>query len=267
MGVTERLRRPLPLEATIAYGPIMSRRLGRSLGVNILPVRAKVCSFDCIYCHYGRTDVKTVEPETVAALEIAFPTLGDVARAVEIALRACGAIDTITLSGNGEPTLHPHFREVVYEVKRLRDRHWPGAKIALFSNATTLTRSEIRDCLRTIDTPILKLDTGDTGSFERISRPAVGVDISNIVEALREIPDLTLQTVLFSGPVTNAAGGAFEAWLQVLAELKPKLAQVYSTDYPVPYPTIQRIPAFRLRELAEVVHRRAGVEVRAYWPE
>jgi wyosine [tRNA(Phe)-imidazoG37] synthetase (radical SAM superfamily) len=256
--------RPLPLETTIVYGPIASRRLGRSLGVNLLPKRYKICSFDCIYCHYGTTDVKAVEPEVVAVREADFPTLGEVVRAVEAALRSRGALDSITFSGNGEPTLHPYFPEIVFEVSRLRDRYCPGAKVALFSNATTLARPEIRACLQRIDAPILKLDAGDAATFARINRPVQGIDFAGVVEALGQIPDLILQTVLIDGPVTNAGGEPYEAWLRTLGELKPAQVQLYSTDYPVPIAEVQRVPAFRLRQLAETVERRTGVPVQAY---
>jgi wyosine [tRNA(Phe)-imidazoG37] synthetase (radical SAM superfamily) len=256
--------RPLPLETAIVYGPILSRRLGLSLGVNLLPTRYKVCSFDCIYCHYGATDVKVVEVEAIAAREADFPTLGDVVSAVETVLRSGGAVDCVTFSGNGEPTLHPYFAEIAFEVRRVRDRRCPDAKIALFSNATTLTWPEMRACLQHVDRPILKLDAGDAETFARINRPAQGVDFGAIVDALGQVPNLTVQTVLVDGAVTNAAGDAFEAWLAVVAELRPARVQVYSTDYPVPSAEVQRIPAFRLRHLAEVAERRTGVPVRAY---
>lgn len=259
--------RPLPLETTIVYGPVVSRRLGRSLGVNLLPICTKVCSFDCIYCHYGATDVKERDPETIATQEAGFPTIGAVVRAVERALRVHGAVDSITFSGNGEPTLHPYFSEAVFEVSRLRDRHSPGARVSLSSNATTLGRSDIRACLKYVDTPILKLDAGDTETFARINRPAQGIDLAGIIEALRRVPNLTIQTVLVDGLVTNAAGDAFEAWLRALTELSPAHVQIYSTDYPVPDATVQRVPAFRLRQLAEVAGHRTGAPVRAYWPE
>ena len=256
--------RPLPLETTIVYGPIVSRRLGRSLGVNLLPTRSKICSFDCIYCHYGATDVKEIEPEALVGREPDFPNPGEVVRAVEAALRSHNAVESITFSGNGEPTLHPYFPEIVFEVRRLRDRLCPSARIALFSNATTITRPEIRACLETIDTPILKLDAGDAETSVRINRPAEGVNLSGIVDALGQLPNLTIQTALIDGPVANIAGEAFEAWLAVLSELRPAKVQVYSTDYPVPSADVQRVPAFRLRQLAETAERRTGVEVRAY---
>ena len=259
--------RPLPLESAIVYGPIVSRRLGKSLGVNLLPSRYKVCSFDCTYCHYGATDVKEIDPETLAGREADFPNLGEVVRAVESAMRSHGAVDSITFSGNGEPTLHPYFPDIVFEVRRLRDRHCPSAKLTLFSNTTTLTRPEIRACLQTINTPILKLDAGDAVTFARINRPAQGVVFARIADALRQVPNFVIQTALIDGAVTNATGNAFEAWLETLAQLRPARVQVYSTDYPVPSANVQRVPAYRLRQLAEIAEQRTGVPVLAYVPD
>jgi len=248
------------------YGPIVSRRLGRSLGLNLLPIRAKVCSFDCVYCHYGDTDVKVSKPALGDAQDIGYPALGDVVKAVEGALRTWGAVDSLTFSGNGEPTLCPFFAEIAFEVRRLRDRTCPGARITLFSNATTLIHPGVQAALQHIDRPILKLDAGDALTFEQVNRPARGIDFGGVVETLRRIQDLTLQTVLIDGPVTNASGDAFEAWLRTVAELKPKLVQIYSTDYPVPDATVQRVPAFRLRELAGIARHRIGAQVQAFWP-
>lgn len=263
---TPTARRPLPLETTIVYGPIVSRRLGRSLGLNLLPIHAKVCSFDCVYCHYGDTDVKVSRPVQGDGQDLGFPNPGDVAKAVERALRTCGAVDSLTFSGNGEPTLYPYFAEIAFEVRRLRDRYCPGARIALFSNATTLMHPGVQAALQHIDRPILKLDAGDAMTLTQVNRPAAGVNFAGVVEALHGIRDLTLQTVLFDGPVTNASGDAFEAWLRTVTELKPTQIQIYSTDYPVPDATIQRVPAFRLRELAGIARHRTGAQVQAYWP-
>jgi len=111
----------LSLETTLTYGPLFSRRLGRSLGVNVLPFDRKVCSFDCVYCHYGNTALKTLTPAGVA-----FPAVGAILQAIETALRRYPHVDALTFSGNGEPTLHPHFPAIVAETRRLRDALAPG---------------------------------------------------------------------------------------------------------------------------------------------
>lgn len=261
-------RRPLPLETRVVYGPIMSRRLGTSLGINLLPKAYKLCSFDCIYCHYGSTDVKTLAQEEVRAREGDFPSLHETMRELETVLRKIGnKVDALTFSGNGEPTLHPFFAETVREVVHLRDRLCPDARVALFSNASTATWLEVQRALLLIDLPILKLDAGDVETFRRVNCPAPGVVFEEIVQALREIPWLIIQSVLVAGEVNNAEGEAWRAWMEAVAAICPTQVQIYSTDYPVPDQRVQSVPPFVLRRLAEEAKQVTGVPVHAYWPD
>ena len=129
----------LPLERGIVYGPIISRRLGVSLGVNLLPAGYKTCSFDCVYCHYGCTHAKTVDPSVED-----MPWPQEVERALEAALRRHHSVDSLTFSGNGEPTLHPAFAEIARTARQLRDRHAPHVRLALFSNSSTMSSHWLR---------------------------------------------------------------------------------------------------------------------------
>ncbi len=252
----------LPLETGIIYGPIRSRRLGLSLGVNILPTAYKPCTFDCIYCHYGRTVVKTFTPPPGS-----FPGATVIARAVEKALRAYPGVDAVTFSGNGEPTLHPYFAEVAFAVRQVRDRLAPQARLTLFSNATTAHLPEIRRGLAYFDAPLLKLDAGDPLMLARINRPAPGVTLTESIAALKALPGCLIQSVLIDGEISNVRGAAFEAWLAALAEIRPARVQIYSTDYPVPEAGVEKVPPFRLREIAAAAQARTGVIVEAFWAE
>ncbi len=169
----------LPLERTIIYGPLRSRRLGLSLGVNLLPPNEKVCSFDCVYCHYGRTTAQTLRP-----YGLNLPSVPRVRRAVARALRCHPDVTALTFSGNGEPTLYPAFPEIVDQVVSLRRALAPGVKIALFSNATTARRRDIQATLAQFDAPILKLDAGDMETLARINRPVPEVTLDAIVTGL-----------------------------------------------------------------------------------
>jgi len=250
----------LALETGITYGPIRSRRLGWSLGVNLLSTRHKLCSFDCVYCHYGTTEVTTLCPSGRD-----FPWPDEVVRAVDRALREHRKVDYLTLSGNGEPTLHPAFPSIVQKLRLLLDQVAPDTRLALFSNATTVHRPEIRTALDWFDLPILKLDAGDGITFRRINRPAREVRYKAILEGLREVPNLVLQTVMVDGTVTNARGRAYEQWVDRIGELQPAWVQIYSTDYPVPQNGVERVLPYVLRDIAEDVERRTGVRVQAYW--
>jgi wyosine [tRNA(Phe)-imidazoG37] synthetase (radical SAM superfamily) len=256
----------LPLETAITYGPLFSRRLGRSLGVNLLPFDCKVCSFDCIYCHYGHTTVFTLTPGK-RDLEIAatFPDVDTVLQTIETALRRYPHVDALTFSGNGEPTLHPHFPAIVAETRRLRDALAPNVKLALFSNATTAHLPHIQESLREFDLPILKLDAGDPATLARINRPAPGVTLDTILAGLRATPNLIVQSVLIDGNVSNIKGEPFEAWITALDAIRPAIVQIYSTDYPVSDAGVERVLPYVLKRIAGEVIERTGVRVEAFW--
>ncbi len=251
----------LPLETTITYGPLFSRRFGRSLGVNLLPFDCKVCSFDCVYCHYGRTTtMHTIAPEGVA-----FPDVSAVLQAIEAALRRYPHVDALTFSGNGEPTLHPHFPAIVAETRRLRDTLAPNMKLALFSNATTAHLPHIQESLRNFDLPILKLDAGDPATLARVNRPAAGVILDNILAGLKATPNLIVQSVLIDGEVSNITVEALEAWMTALDAIRPTVVQIYSTDYPVPDTGVERVPPYILKRIAQDAAQRTGLRIEAFW--
>jgi len=167
----------LPLQKTIVYGPVLSRRLGYSLGINLLSPHIKICSFDCVYCQYGKTHLKTRKIEKTALY-----SPDEILREVEKALLIVRKVDYLTLSGNGEPTLHPQFLEIVEGIKSLRNRYRPDVKIALFSNSTCLGRKEVQQAMELIDQPILKLDAGNERLFQKVNHPCKGIDLIQIFQ-------------------------------------------------------------------------------------
>ncbi len=250
----------LELQKGIIYGPINSRRLGRSLGVNLLPTDRKLCSFDCVYCQYGPTRSRTLSPARES-----LPAVEEVLRAVEKALKAHPDIDYLTFSGNGEPTLHPDFPAIASAVRRLRDEIRPAAHLATFSNATTVHLPRIQEALTIFDVPIMKLDAGDPETLATVNRPAPGVKLARIIAGLRDVPNLVIQSVLVAGRVTNVKGPAFEAWVSALSEIGPTRVQIYSTDRPVAEAGVETVPPATLRRIAEEVSTRTGLHVDAYW--
>jgi wyosine [tRNA(Phe)-imidazoG37] synthetase (radical SAM superfamily) len=230
------------------------------LDINLLPSDHKLCSFDCIYCHYGRTGVRTLFHE-----KDRFRSEEEILGAVEGALRIYHDIDYITFSGNGEPTLHPHFATIVSEVRCLRKKLRPDVKMTILSSSTTVHLPHIWDSLALFDAPIMKLDAGDPTTLAHINRPGRVVKLEHIVEGLKEIPGLIVQSVLIDGGVTNIRGEAFEAWLSALSEIRPARIQIYSTDRPVPEAGVERVPPFILQRIATEVEERIGLQVDAYW--
>lgn len=252
----------LALKPGIIYGPIQSRRLGRSLGINLLPSRYKACSFDCIYCHFGRTQVKTRSPKAED-----LPAGEEVLQAVEAAIRAHPNIDALTFSGNGEPTLHPHFAAIAAGVRALRDRFRPEVKLAILSNSTTAHVPAVRQALALLDFSILKLDAGDMGTFTSINRPAEEIRLEEIIAGLKGLPNLTIQSVLVDGRVSNVRESAFEAWLSALDQIRPNIVQIYSTDRPVAEAGVEKVAPETLQRLAAESQIRTGLRVQAYWAE
>ena len=250
----------IPLQPGIIYGPVNSRRLGRSLGLNIMPTAYKVCSFNCIYCHYSWT--KYLKPD-VAAYVKDLPTAEEVAQALEATLRTMEAPQYITFSGNGEATLHPDFPAIVDRVLAVRDRTGSPARVAIISNSTGLGAPEVRQALQKLDVRIMKLDAGTAEVLSRINRPAAGVTLEGILEGLGQLSDVTLQSAFVAGEVTNAEDRDVETWLAQVARVKPAFVQVYSLENAPAMSTLRGVPRPRLEEIVAKVGR-LGIKARAY---
>ncbi|QRN83872.1 radical SAM protein [Chloroflexota bacterium] len=250
----------IALQSGIIYGPILSRRLGRSLGINLLPSKRKVCSFDCIYCQYGRTKDLVLHP-----IRSTLPKPPEVYAAVEAALKKPRSIDYLTFSGNGEPTIHPDFPEIVRGVKAIKDKLRPEAKLAILSNSSRVNDPEVAAALRLFDAPIMKLDAGDQQTFEAINRPVGGLKIDEIVNGLQRLPMLIVQSVLVNGVITNNQGEAFEQWVERLAALHPRIVQIYSTERPTAQNEVKCVSPEKLQQIATELNERQGFNVHAYW--
>lgn len=249
----------LELQSDVIYGPIQSRRLGRSLGINLLPTSRKLCTFECIYCQYGKAKTgSSSEPGQ------GLPSLEEVLRKVEAAISQRPSPDYLTFSGNGEPTLHPDFPQIVAQVRRLRDRLCPDAKLAILSNSSRLFDPEIRKALEQLDDPIMKLDAGDPSTFAKINRPVSSVSFEEMLTGLRSMPRMIIQSMIINGPVQNMEGEAHEAWLRAVAQLVPQRVQIYSIERPVAEEGVQRVSKETLGQLARRAEEQTGICVRAY---
>jgi wyosine [tRNA(Phe)-imidazoG37] synthetase (radical SAM superfamily) len=254
----------LELKEGIIYGPIDSRRLGKSLGINLMPGRFKLCSFNCVYCHFGPTDELSVGAgEYVDDL----PGSGEVVRAVEGALKSSLEFGYVTFSGNGEPTLHPRFPELVDEVVELTDRYRPDAKVALLSNSTALARAGVREAVRKIDVPVFKLDAGTERTFKAINRPAKGVDFGDIIGRLSSLDGILVQTVLVNGAPSNVGGEELESYFDLIAGIRPTEVHIYSIDRPVPDAGISLVPPERLEDIARAGRKTTGIPFVAFYEE
>lgn len=249
----------IPLQTGIIYGPIFSRRLGRSLGINLSGVDRKVCSFNCVYCQYGLA--RPIEP---AEIGVGLPSVADVLGQVERALKKPRTIDYLTFSGNGEPTLHPVFPEIVRGVLALRDKLRPDAKLAILSNASRVTDPEIRSALQRLDAPMMKLDAGDELTFQAINRPAQPIRLADIVAGLSNLPNLMIQSMLLDGNISNVRGAAYAAWANLLVELNPRKVHIYSLDRPAAFEGVEAVSTARLEEIAADLRTRLHLEATAF---
>ncbi len=251
----------MPLHEGVVYGPVRSRRLGRSLGINLLPAHLKLCTFNCSYCQYGWTQ----QPRRPggAALEN-WPTPTVVVRAVGNALRTLAAqgepVDRLTLAGHGEPTLHPEFPEIVRALMAMRRDVAPGIPLAVLSNASTLDRSEIRLALSQVDERYMKLDAGDAAMLRTIN--ASSLPFEQLIEGLRSLPDVIIQAMFVkdrTGRIDNTSDLSVINWVNALLRIKPKAVHVYTIDRAPAWPYLQQVPPTRLREIAQRV-RLAGLD-------
>jgi wyosine [tRNA(Phe)-imidazoG37] synthetase (radical SAM superfamily) len=250
----------LPLKQGILYGPVNSRRYGRSLGINLMPVGNKLCSFNCVYCHYGLTRRCTMNARQY---DSELPTCGDVAKELEQALQSSMELDLVTFSGNGEPTLHPEFAELVEAVVGLRDKYRPEAKVALLSNSTGLFRSDVVESIESIDLPVLKLDVGSERMFRAINRPATGIDFEQIVDKLSALDDIYIQSVFVNGELSNSGLSDLEDYVDRLMMIKPKEVHLYSIDRPASNTRISLVSPEGLEKIVAEIGS-AGIVARAF---
>lgn len=214
------------------FGPIKSRRLGNSLGINLLPVNGKLCNFDCIYCECGwnrdgRNDTRLPDAAEVReALEVKLKQLVD----------SSVPVDSITFSGDGESTINPDFPQIIDETLALRDKYYPSAKVSVLSNATRVHRPEIFAALRKVDNPIMKIDAPTNELAQRINIPAPGYDVNRVVEALKRFNgDFVLQTMfLKSKDFDSSSPEVLEGWMDIVRLLKPREVMAYTIARPTP---------------------------------
>ena len=220
------------LREKIVFGPIFSRRLGSSLGVNLLPENGKICNFDCVYCECGwnrdgRDDHRLPLPK-------------ELHEALEAKLSQCKSegivIDSITFSGDGEPTLNPHFPEMIDITLELRDKYYPNSVVSVLSNATRIGDEKVRAALMKVNNPILKLDAPTDEMVKKINQPSGAYSVKSVVEGLKLLNgDFVLQTMFlkFDG-FDSTDPQALAAWMNIVREVRPREIMVYTLDRPAP---------------------------------
>ena len=248
------------------FGPVHSRRLGISLGINLMPADGKVCSFNCIYCECGlNEDHRPTLPR---------PTREEVSQHLEQKLQemlADGQLpDVLTFAGNGEPTCHPHFAEIIDDTLLLRDRYCPQAKVSVLSNSTMIHRPQVHDALMRVDNNILKLDTVNPEYIRKVDQPNASYDVRQVIKNMKRFNGhIIIQTMFMRGNVQNSkfnaqsvdnTGEEYVApWLDAVREIRPQQVMVYTIDRETPTAgllkaTHEQLDAIRDRVIALGIH-------------
>ena len=229
------------------FGPVRSRRLGISLGVNLMPGDGKICSFDCIYCECGfNKDFRTHSPR---------PTREEVSKALEQKLQEMTAEealpDVITFAGNGEPTCHPEFKGIIEDTVRLRNEYCKGAKVSVLSNATMLHKESVREALLLVDNNILKVDTVDMDFINKVDKPQGHYDVEEVIRNIAWFNGHAIvQTMFLKGPDIDNTGEEYVGpWLEALKRMNPQQVMIYTIDRETPDKTLQKASRDELDEI------------------
>lgn len=245
----------------IVFGPIFSRRLGSSLGVNILPSKGKLCNFDCIYCECGWNADGVADRR--------FPTLSETEAALTDKMEKLAAegipVDSITFSGNGEPTMNPDFPGIIDATLRLRDKYFPQAKVSVLSNATLIGRKAVADALKRVDNPILKIDASNDRLIAMMNKPVGTYRLADVMENMKSFKgNFILQTMFLKSPEFDTAEPcALNDWLDIVRSLTPRQVMVYTIDRETPDKSLEKYTVEEMQQFVQpLVDEGFDVQVR-----
>ena len=244
------------------FGPVHSRRLGVSLGINLMPADGKLCTFNCIYCECGfNEDFRPTLPR---------PTREEVREALEARLQDMKtngpAPDVLTFAGNGEPTAHPHFPEIIADTLALRDKYFPNAKVSVLSNSTFIHKPAVFAALNRVDNNILKLDTVDEDYIRDLDRPTGKYAVADIIEGMKSFKGrCIIQTMFLKGgykgkDMDNTSDKYVLPWLEKVREIAPRQVMIYTIDRETPDHDLLKATHEELNRIGALV-REAGLEV------
>lgn len=247
------------------FGPIHSRRLGISLGINLMPNDGKICSFDCVYCEAGYN----AQGQGTTGV----PTRSQVKTQLKLKLeQMCQAgepLDVITFSGNGEPTLHPDFHHIVHDTIILRDRYFPQAKVSVLSNSTMLHLPKVVEALRSVDNNILKLDSAISSTLRLVNQPTSRrIQPEGLIQDLKQFTgQCVVQTIMLRGthngePFDNTTDAELDALADAYRQIQPREVMVYGVDRATPEQDVHRIPPEELMAIGKRLERDSGIPVK-----
>jgi len=235
------------------FGPVKSRRLGSSLGINLLPVNKKVCNFNCIYCECGFSNSDNIKDFKIPEKNFVISQLEK--KIIELKNDNL-KIDTITYAGNGEPTLHPYFSEIVEETIKIRNKYFTECKVAVLTNGTTLSNDKIFESLKKIDLNIIKLDSANIQTIKLLNRPSGNFSLEDLIKNLKKfngqliIQSLFVRGILNGQIIDNTTDMEIEKLIEVIKEINPKYVMIYSIARHTPVETLEKVKDEELTKIA-----------------
>jgi wyosine [tRNA(Phe)-imidazoG37] synthetase (radical SAM superfamily) len=211
----------------LIYGPVKSLRFGNVMGVNLLGPE-KVCSYNCVYCHLGPTQMTMNKIRK----DHEFPDLESVRRAFRQYIKQTVPVDTVVVSGNGEPTLYADFEGAMQSLRELRDEHLPGKKLIVLSNGAHLDSKKVVAGMNLADERVIKLDAGNDQLLQRVNDPLIRINMAKFLSGLGKLKDITIQSLFVSGDIENTGADAIDEWIEVVGMIKPKGVQLCTLSRP-----------------------------------
>ncbi len=244
----------------IAYGPYTDANSGVTVGINPLGNGEKACSFNCVYCDLGKTEVRLNKVKN----GIALPTFAEIEHEVTEAFRKIHAsgpvIDSIAVSGNGEPTLHPEFAEIAKMLVTARDLWLPGKPINLYTNGVGLDTRKIADGANLLDQRIVKLDAGGDRLFKIVNTPLSRTNLARILNGIRNLKDISTQSLFFEGAISNTQQADVDEWLEVIAMIRPKTVYIHGLSREAATPNLVRCEQDTLYAIASRLERKTQIK-------
>jgi wyosine [tRNA(Phe)-imidazoG37] synthetase (radical SAM superfamily) len=249
-----------PSGGGVIYGPFENPNYGSTIGINLLGTKQKVCSFDCVYCDLGRTEVRMNRLKT----DIEFPSVEQVKDAVTAALQKIHTsgprVDSIIISGNGEPTLHPDFPAVIEAIVEARNAWLPGRPISLFTNGAALDTRKITDAVNLLDERVVKIDAGGEKLFKTVNAPLTRANLARVLSGIHKLKDVVVQSLFFEGTITNTSTADVDEWLELIAVIKPKAIQIQGLSRSAATEGLKRCEEDTLYAIASRLERKTSLK-------
>lgn len=251
----------------IVFGPVSSRRFGVSLGINLLPVGYKFCTFNCVYCECGWTFKENSKKHPLPSRKEISDRLDEV---LDTMKQKNKPPDNITFAGNGEPTIHPEFAEIIDDTIQLRNIYFPDAEITVLSNATMLHKKKVVEALNKVENNVLKLDTVVEETYRLLNQPYSKSSLKTIINNIKRFNgNQIIQTLFIRGRygdkiIDNTTDAEINAWLKVLKEIKPKYVMIYPIERDTPVSGLEKIPNTELDKIAQLVEG-IGIKTKTYY--